>query len=166
MADNREDNGLGGLGDILKGVGKLIGSVADFADKDSFRKHISGELCKNRSTGGLSSRYDFSVKLGLDRENVAGLNPAPVYCIPQAGVFNEENQLTVILELSGADKDTLSYRIDGCTLVIEASGSDVSYRKEINISDFHVPMANITVTEDNGIFKLVLKAGDVDSEQE
>lgn len=157
MADNREDNGLGGLGDILRGVGKLIGSAVDLADKDSFRKHVSGELYRNRSTGGLSSKYDFSVKLGLDSESIAGLNPAPVYCIPQTGVFTEESQMTVILELPGADKDTLSYRIEGCTLVVEAYGSDVSYRKEIDIADFHIPAVNITVSEDNGIFKLVLK---------
>lgn len=160
MGDNRDDSALSGIGDIIKGFGKLIGSAIDIADKDSFKKNFSGELFKEKNDNALKGKYDFSVKLGLNKEDAIGLSSKREQFTPQAEVFNEKNQIVVILELPGADKDSLQFAVDENILVINAEGKDVSYQKEINLGDFIVCTDGISVTENNGIFKLILKADD------
>ena len=160
MGDNRDDSALSGIGDIIRGVGKLVGSAVNIADKDSFKKSFSGNLFKGKSDDALKGKYDFSVKLGLNKEDVIGLSSQRTRYIPQTEVFNEKNQMVVILELPGVDKDSLQFAVNENTLVINAEGKDVSYQKEINLGDFTVSGDGISVSENNGIFKMTLKASD------
>lgn len=160
MSDNQDNSALSGIGDIIKGFGKLIGSAIDIADKDSFKKNFSGELFKEKNSDALKGKYDFSVKLGLNKEDGTGLSSKRVQYTPQAEVFNERNQIVVILELPDVDKNSLQFAVDENILVINAEGKDVSYQKKINLGDFSVCMDGISVSENNGIFKLILKAND------
>lgn len=158
MSDNHDDNALSGIGDIIRGVGKLVGSAINIADKDSFRKSFSGDLFKGKNNDALKGKYDFSVKLGLNEEDGIGSSPQRIQYTPQAEVFNEKDQMVVILELPGVDKDSLQFAVDENTLVINAEGKDVSYQKNVNLGDFAVSRDGISISENNGIFKLTLKA--------
>jgi HSP20 family protein len=160
MDDKRDDSALSGLGDIIRGVGKLVGSAINIADKDSFKKSFSGDLFKGKNVDSLKGKYDFSVKLGLNKEDGMGTSSQRTQYTPQAEVFNEKDQLVVILELPGVDKDSLQFDVDENTLVINAEGKDVSYQKEINLGDFPVSRDGISISENNGIFKLTIKADD------
>jgi len=160
MGENRDDSALSGIGDIIRGVGKLIGSAIDIADKDSFRKSISGELFREKNTNALMGKYNLSVKLGLNEEDGIGFSSKQVQYTPQAEVFSERNQIVVILELPGVDKDSLQFTVDENILIINAEGKEVSYQKEINLGDFEVCADGISVSENNGVFKLILKVDD------
>jgi HSP20 family protein len=160
MDNNRDDSALSGIGDIIRGVGKLVGSAINIADKDSFKKSFSGDLFKGKNVDALKGKYDFSVKLGLNKEDGIGLPSQRTQDVPQTEVFNEKDQMVVILELPGVDRDSLQFAVDENILVINAEGKDVSYQKEINLGDFAVAGDGISISENNGIFKITLKAND------
>ncbi len=160
MGENRDDSALSGIGDIIRGVGKLVGSAINIADKDSFKKSYSGDLFKGKNGDALKGKYDFSVKLGLDKEEGIGLSSRRTQDTPQAEIFNEKDQMVIILELPGVDKDSLQFAVEEHSLVIHAEGKDVSYQKNIDLGDFAVLRDGISISENNGIFKLILKADD------
>jgi HSP20 family molecular chaperone IbpA len=162
MGSNRDQSGLSGLGDIIKGVGKLLGGITDIADKDSFSRHVSGEMFKSKAPAGLDGKYDFSIKLGLDKEDAAESPSKNRNASPQADIRRDSGRISIILELPGADKDSLRFHIQKDMLFIDASGKTVSYHKEIGLEGFNACEDEISVTENNGIYTILLKAADGD----
>ena len=157
MGDSRDDNAFSGISDIIKGVGKLVGSAINIADKDTFKKTFSGDLFKGKNVDAIKGKYDFSVKLGLNKEDGMGFSSHQTQYTPQAEVFNEKDQLVVIVELPGVDKESLQLAVEDNILVIKAEGKEASYQKNVNLGDFSVSRDGIIISENNGIFKLTLK---------
>ena len=158
MGSNRDQGGLSGLGDIIRGVGKLLGGITDIVDKDSFTRNFSGDLLSSKNQAGLNGKYDFSVKLGLDKDDAPGSALKSGGPVPQADVYRDPDKITVILELPGADKASLKLRIEGDTLYIDAAGKAASYHKEIGLEGFDASADDIAVTENNGVYKILLEA--------
>lgn len=156
MGNNRADHDSSGIGDIIKGFGKLIGNLSEVVDKDSYKKITSGDLFNQGNPHGLKGRYDFAVKLGLNKDDVPGAAPKPEYIIPQVDIIRGEDNVTVILELPGAEAGSAEAVMNGQTLLITADGKDVSYCKKIDMEDDGLCAEDISITENNGIFKIII----------
>ncbi|MEJ8836281.1 Hsp20/alpha crystallin family protein [Ramlibacter sp. AN1133] len=56
----------------------------------------------------------------------AGGNAPQAFVVPPVDVFENENAITLLADLPGVPKDQLNLRVDGDTLVIEATASAAS----------------------------------------
>lgn len=162
MGNGRDQSNLSGLGDIIKGIGKLLGGITDIAEKDSFGRHFSGNMFKSENSTGLDGKYDFSIKLGLDKEDADKFSLKDRNVVPQADICRDPDRISIILELPGVDKESFEVHIHEDTLFIDAVGKEVSYHKETGLEGFNASADNISVTENNGIYKILLKAADGD----
>ncbi len=165
MGSNRDQGGLSGLGDIIRGFGKLLGGITDIVEKDGFTRNFSGDLLSSKNQAGLNGKYDFSVKLGLDKGDVPGSLSKSGGLVPQTDIYRDTDRITVILDLPGADKASLKLRIDGDTLYIDAAGKAASYHKEIGLEGFSASADDIAVSENNGVYKILLKAACCDHDE-
>lgn len=155
MSNGNDDRHSFGIGDILKGLGDLLNVVNDMVDNDMTKKSFSGDMFKSNNSQGLQGKYSYSVKLGLQDKDRKQIAVQPEIIIPQADVFKENDQIMIILEMPAISMENLHYTIHEKTLLIEGIGNRVIYRKEINIGE-EITIEQITVTEKNGIFKIVI----------
>ena len=76
---------------------------------------------------------------------------------PLTDVYEEEDTVKVIMDMPGVDKDDINISIEpgGRTLVVEAKGSDRSYRKELQLPT-EVDASKAKATYKNGVLTIEL----------
>lgn len=156
MAGKTDDSGMSGLGDILKGFGKLLNNVIEMAETGASKKSSSGELFNSDNEHGLKGTYDFSVRMGLNDKDAPGVKRKVDIIVPQTDVFREQDRIIAILDMPDISLKNFSCRLLGNSLHIEGTGEKAVYDKTIDLGDFETTEDNISVSENNGIFKIVI----------
>ncbi len=152
--DSRD--GQSGIGDIFKGLGKLVNVIADMAEKNVNEKKSEGELFGVDNGNGLHGKYQFSMKLGMKDSDIGGIvSDQPVE--PQTEIFKEDGYTVIIAEMPEVHEESFEYNIEDGSLYLSGKGNMRNYRKSIDISGWDINPDSITVTENNGIYKIVLK---------
>lgn len=156
MNDNSKDN-QSGIGDIFKGLGKLVNVIVDMAEKNINEKKDSGDLFN--TDNGLKGKYAFSMKLGMDEKDIGHIIQNPQVIEPQTDIFKEDELTVVIVEMPGVKDENFEYSIHGKALHIMGKDNIRTYEKTIDISELNVNLDEIEVNENNGIYKIVIKHG-------
>ena len=156
MGNNSDDRDALGVGNVLKGLGKLIDVVTDLVDSDMSKKTISGDLFKSREDRGLKGRYDFTVKMGLNDRDAEQIAIKPEVVIPQTDIFKENDGMLIILEMPDITPDKFYYSINERFLYVEGIGKRAIYRKEVEGGE-DISKDDISIKEKNGIFTITLK---------
>lgn len=134
--------------------------VSEMAEKGQEKTERTGEI----ETPAGKAMYGFSVKMGskgmeLDhfgnivRETEKGTVVEEVR-EPYVDVFEEADILEVIAELPGIEEKDILYEIKDDMLIINASGDERKYSKEVLLP---YKAAVLKTAYKNGVFKLTLK---------
>lgn len=110
--------------------------------------------------------YGFSMKIGPDgkpiiREfgNVKKLYGRPTIeeeREPLSDVYEDENTVTVIVEMPGVNKDDIKVKIDGDRVIVSAQNGDRKYYKEIHLPA-KVKREGAKASYKNGVLELKLE---------
>jgi HSP20 family molecular chaperone IbpA len=76
---------------------------------------------------------------------------------PVAEVHRTPEEMTVVTELPGADKDRITLDLQGDTLIIEADSGDVRYRTAADISG--APVGLMQSSFRNGVLEVTFRSG-------
>lgn len=156
MSDNSKDN-QSGLGDIFKGLGRLVNVIVDMAEKNINEKKSTGDLFNTDNNDGLQGKYEFSMKLGLDEKDIGHIIQNPQVIEPQTDIFKEDGHTLIIVEMPGVKNEDFEYNLQGNLLCIIGKDNMKTYKKTIDISELNINSDEITTTENNGIYKIVIK---------
>lgn len=156
MNDNLKD-GQSGLGEIFKGLGRLFNVIVDMAEKNINEKKTAGELFNTNNNGGLHGKYAFSMKLGLGEKDLEHMIQNPQVIEPQTDIFREDGHITVIVEMPGVKDEDFKYDVRPNSLYITGKDNMRTYIKNIDIPDLGIKSEKITVIENNGIYKMIIK---------
>lgn len=131
----RADLGLGG---IFKGLGSFIELLGEMAEKGESEVTRTGEA---RGPGRTRAMYGFTVKIGAGGEprverfgNVRETNLGAVVeevREPMVDVFDEGNEVVVIVEIPGVDEGDVQLEVRDDILLLAASHGDRKYSKEV-----------------------------------
>lgn len=153
--------GMGKLsfGDIFQGVGSFIDLVARMAEEQ--REKREGEFTS--PSGRVKAVYGFSVQKGLGEQpsiepfgNVKRTARGPVVeeeRRPLVDVFDEQDHVSVIVELPGIDSKQVHTEIQGDILILSAASGERKYASEI-VLPAGVDASTLTSKYKNGILEL------------
>lgn len=152
-----------GLGDIFKGIGNLIDSFEKVMEEGKEEITQTGEI--KGFPGKAKGVYGFSVKMGIGgtpvvekfgniKETEMGVEVEETRD-PLTDVIEEENKVSVIIEIPGVDEDKIKTEIKGDILNIEAHNKDRKYAKEILLPCV-VNEKDIKYSYNNGILEITL----------
>ncbi|MCY0868006.1 MAG: Hsp20/alpha crystallin family protein [Desulfurococcus sp.] len=128
-------------------------------------KRLEKELEKQGVTPYI---YGFSITIGPDGRplikefgNVRRVHGKPVITEerePLIDVFESKDEITVIAEIPGVDKDKIDVKVleDGSTLVISASDTNRRYYKEVELPA-RVDPSSAKASYKNGVLEVKLK---------
>jgi HSP20 family protein len=149
-----------GTGEIFKGLENFVELVSEMAEKEQENVERTGEI----ETPAGKAMYGFSMKMGskglqverfgnIVRETEKGAVVEEAR-EPYVDVFEEADSLEVIAELPGIEEKDILYEIKDDVLIINASGDDRKYSKEVLLP---CKAAVLKTAYKNGVFKLTLK---------
>lgn len=152
------DEARDGLGDVLGGLGRLVGMIVDMAAKGQDESSVHRVIPL-----GPRARADvgWTVKMGVAgetgrREALRRRRPAVARCRePNVEVSEVEGWIRVVADLPGATEDSISYAVDGRQLSLAARGPNIEYRKVITLP-LAVDPSRAAVSFRNGILDLAL----------
>lgn len=162
MGGKRTGEGLGG---ILKGLGDLVEVLGDLAEKgEGFSR--TGEIDLERAGKGVKGFYGFSVKMGLDgqdvkvepfgnirRDDSSGESVIHEVREPMVDVFPEENYTLIVAEMPGISAEDIQLEIVDDLLTIQAQSGNKKYLKEVLLPRVY-PRDRMQVTCNNGILEI------------
>lgn len=128
-----------GLGGIFKGIGNLIDSFEKVMEEGKEEITETGEI--KGFPGKAKGVYGFSVKMGIGgtpvvekfgniKETEMGVEVEEAR-EPLTDVIEEEDKVSVIVEIPGVDEENIKTEIKGDILNIEAHNKERKYAKEI-----------------------------------
>lgn len=164
MSDKRKSSDTRvdlGLGEILKGLGGFIELLGEVGEGKEIRR--SGEL---RGLGGLRGLYGVSIKQGIGgapvvehfgniRSTAQGPEVSDVR-EPLVDIFDEVDQLLVVVELPGVTSEDITVEAEGDILTLKADRRDRRYAKEI-LLPAAVDAASLQRTFQNAVLEIRLK---------
>ncbi len=110
--------------------------------------------------------YGFSITMGPDGKpiieefgNIKRMGNKPLISEerePIADVIEKDDEIRVVAELPGVDKNNIKVNVDGNTLTIQAQSEDKKYYKEIELPA-PVDENSAKATYKNGVLEVVLK---------
>ncbi len=153
------------VGGLLKGLEKFI----DLAER---AEEVGGELRKSGQIKGFGGRkdirgvYGFTVRTGLGQKtrvepfgNIKKTKAGPRVVEtrePIVDIFDEENQVLIIVELPGIDEKSIRIDLKKDILLLEAGGGDRKYSKEILLKS-KIDFDSREMSFKNGILELKFK---------
>jgi len=149
-----------GLGEIFKEIVNLVNAAGRTEEKEVSSRGIIKGLDPEK---GLRGAYGISVRLGLGDEitKVASKSaPLKEDLTGETGfdIFDESDLVMIVVDLPGADQNSIRVKINGDTLLFEASGSGRRYFKEIPLPA-PVQEETIKTSYQNGVLQIsILKA--------
>jgi HSP20 family molecular chaperone IbpA len=156
MHDDSKEN-ESGIGEIFKGLGKLLNVVVDMAEKNINEKKISGDFLNSNNRDGLKGKYNFSMKLGLKDKDIGHIMQNLQTEEPQTDLFKEDGKTVVVVEMPGVKKEDFDYTVQDNSLCIIGKDNMKTYKKSLDIDELNIDSDVITVIENNGLFKIVIK---------
>jgi len=140
MVGKRSGEGLGGM---LKGLGDLVEMLGDLAEKGQSLSR-AGEIDLERAGKGVKGFYGFSVKMGLDdqevkvepfgnirRDDSSGESVIHEVREPMVDVFEEQDHTLIVAEMPGISAEDVRLEVIDDLLTIQAESGDKKYLKEV-----------------------------------
>ncbi len=158
-----------GLGGIFKGLGHLLETAAELAEKAEKLQAEGKEMGQTGTFGapsGLQGVYGFSVRVGTHGQPVIekfgnirkkpGEGPAvDEVREPIVDLLDEEDHLLVVAELPGTDENAARWELKDDILIISAESASRKYHKELVLPS-RVDEKRSTGSYKNGILELKL----------
>jgi HSP20 family protein len=154
-----------GLSGLFEHLNELLDVVADLQEGKELNR--SGEI-RSRS-GKVSGLYGLRIRSGLESEGAGpvfehfgdigsrgGRATVNDEREPVVDIFEEDNKITVVAEIPGAQPDNIEVTIENRqTLVLTACSRERKYRKELNLSHpvLEKPLQSSYL---NGIYSVIL----------
>ncbi len=148
------------FGGLFKGIGDLIDMVSDLGE-DAIEKQ--GEI--EGLPKGMKGVYGFSIKTMGGKpvvetfgniHHTKGGSVIEEVREPITDVFDEEDQIRVIIEAPGVSEEEMKIEINGDILNFSATGKDRKYLKEILLTGKVKPEPSKTSFK-NGIMEIFLE---------
>jgi HSP20 family protein len=163
---NNDDNRDGNFLNIFSGLDKFINIVSDMVENEKDEVKINGTF-KPDEEKKITGKYGFDIKLGVNgaekKARIKSLDEifdkkdnTPKSIEPVTDVFEDDEKVTIVIELPGVTKDDISLSLDGNTVTLNASGNSTCYVKKIVLKfapDYNAIKENFT----NSIFSVVIK---------
>lgn len=134
-------SGVKTFADGIKTLLDLASNVAEHIKKveeEGGDKNYTGQF---ETKSGLRGVYGFNVSIGTDNKptiskfgNISHTERGPVIeemTEPIVDIFDEEDEILLIVEIPGTDEDKIKIEIEGDILNLTAEGKDHKYAKEI-----------------------------------
>jgi len=148
-----------GLGGIFKGLGDFIEVLGDLAEKgEELRRE--GEIKIGKETKGV---YGFTIRTGIAGEptissfgNIKKTPKGPKVAEerePLVDVFDEKEEVRVIVEVPGVTQESIKTEIKGDVLTLEAKDFDRKYYKEIVLPK-EIDPSTLTIKYKNGVLEI------------
>lgn len=142
MAQDRDDKRGVGIEGLLGGLGDLLRTVSDLAEKgQEFKKEMGGTT---ESGKDYRVQYGFSMRTAdngrdvkvepfgnVKRDEQTGRATVDEIREPMTDVFEESDHVLIVAEMPGIDREHLSVELAGDVLTINAENGDKRYCKEV-----------------------------------
>lgn len=129
---------------FFTGLDKLFHVVADMAENDKDEVFLQGDIKTNPKKN--IGKYGINVKLGSDKldnfhvfnfdEKLHREDSKLKTVTPVTDVFEEQDKVTIVLELPGVEKEDIELRLDKNIVTITASKKDTCYSKQVTLGFF------------------------------
>jgi len=154
-----------GIGGLFKGIEKLVDLAAKLEENGAIRKE--GELNLDHLKKGMKGVYGFTVRSATDGskpkvETFGNIRKTPdgpkveEEREPMSDVFDEKDEIVIIAEMPGIEKEDISLELNGDILEIAANGKIRKYRKELLLS-VKATNDNMSHNYNNGILEIRIK---------
>lgn len=158
----------GGLNTIFGGINSLLDFASNIADQvkkiedEGGTKSYTGSF---KTKSGATGVYGFNVRVGLGGEPIVSKfgnithteEGAKVEEVrePLVDVFDEKEELLIVVEVPGADEDKIKVELEGDILNLSAEGKDRKYAKEILLKS-EIQKEGMKHTFKNGVLEVHL----------
>lgn len=162
------DFGIGKLGwrGLFKGIEKLIDLATDLKEAGGEIKK-EGEIDLSHLKEGMKGVFGFSIKTAVGGKSVVepfgNIKKTPEGTVevkeerePLTDVFDEKDEILVIAEIPGIEKEDISLNLKGDILEISAVSKNKIYRKEV-LLPVEADQENLSYTCRNGILEVRIK---------
>lgn len=147
--------------DIIQGIGSVIDLVAKMAEEG--KKEEKREVEFSSPAGSVKAVFGLSVKQGIGGTpevetfgNVKRATPRPVVeeeREPLVDIFDEEDHVSVIVELPGVQMEDIHTEFSGDILILSAANSHYKYYKEVLLPK-DVDVSSTTSKYKNGVLEV------------
>lgn len=148
-----------GLGGIFKGLGDFIEILGELAEKGEELKK-EGEIKIGKETKGV---YGFTIRTGIAGEpmvssfgNIKKTPKGPKVAEerePLVDVFDEKDEVRVIVEVPGVAEESIKTEIKGDVLTLEAKDSERKYYKEVVLPK-EIDPGTLKIKYKNGVLEI------------
>lgn len=171
---NQDDDRKSNVGSIFKGIDRFINIVADMMENQKNEIDIKGDLNDPDENKKIVGKYGLNIKIGGDKieglEKISTLNSVmnntnngriepkileTKRIEPITDIFDEEDKIIIVMELSGVLEKDIAIEIDEDTLKISAEGNGNCYSKIIYLK-FNPNMERVTSKLNNSIYSIVI----------
>jgi HSP20 family protein len=150
--------------DLIQGIGSFMDLVSNMQEAGKGEEMLEGEI--TGSSGRVKAVYGLSIKEGLGGRsivepfgNVKKTPQGPVVeeeREPLVDIFDEEDYVSVIIELPGVQLNDIHTEIKGDILTLSAANSNRKYYKEVVLPK-EVNPSTASSKYKNGIFEITMK---------
>lgn len=161
---DESDTGFFGLGDLFKGIEKLVDLAGKLDEKGGIKKE--GEINFDHIKKGMKGVYGFTINTAAGGapkvETFGNIKKTPEgpkvdeEREPITDIFNEKNELVIIAEMPGIEENDIVIDLKEDILEISAVSKSRSYRKEVLLPEKAVRQ-NLRHKFTNGILEIRIK---------
>lgn len=152
------------FGDLIQGIGSFMDLVSSMQEEGKGEERLEGEI--SSPSGRVKAVYGLSIKEGLGGRpivepfgNVKKTPQGPVIeeeREPLVDIFDEQDHVSVIIELPGIQLNDIHTEIQGDILTLSAANSSRKYYKEVVLPKKVNPNTASSKYR-NGIFEIRIK---------
>ncbi|MDF2543917.1 MAG: hypothetical protein K0S47_3635 [Herbinix sp.] len=157
------DDDNGNFFSLFTGLDKLIHVVADMAENNKDEVLLKGDIKSNQNKN--IGKYGINVKLGTDKldhfhefqfsdKQKKDENKMKTIT-PVTDLFDEEDNVTIVVELPGVEKDDIELNLDKNIITITASKKDTLFSKQITLG-FIPEYSKVKENFQNSIYSVMI----------
>lgn len=151
---------------IFPGLDRFIDVMADMVDNNKDEVNLRGNI-KPDNKNKLTGKYGINIKLGPDStDNINEVKSfdqiftkkenKPKQVEPAADIFEDEDKVTIVVELPGVEKEDIEFSLDGNKVILTAAKKDICYMKQVKLK-FTPDYNSIVESFSNSIYSVMIK---------
>jgi HSP20 family molecular chaperone IbpA len=166
----KDDEDIGNLGSIFKGLDKFINIVNDMVENEKDEVNINGSLGNSDKNNKAVGRYGLNIRLGsnnlsnFDKDTIGSIGRrkgiktlTPKFTEPPStDIFDEGNCVIIVMELPGVLINNIEYELQENIISVRASAGTNNYYKNINLR-FKPSEEDITAKLNNSIYTISIR---------
>lgn len=167
--NEQQDNDSGfdflGMGNLFKGIEKLVDLAGKLEESGAIRKE--GEINFDHLKKGMKGVYGFTIRSAAGDskptvETFGNIRKTPEgpkveeEREPMTDLFDEKEEIVIIAEMPGIDKDDIRIDLKNDILDISATGKIRKYHKEL-LLPVKAEIKNLSFKYNNGILEIRIK---------